>query len=140
MPEKTAEEFTDDGFFRSGDLGKLDDEGYVSIVGRDRDLIISGGYNVYPKEVELCLDQLDGISESAVIGVPDADFGERVTAVVVATPVSGDMDEARIIAALKPLLASYKIPRQVAFVDELPRNAMGKIQKNILRERFLPKT
>ncbi len=140
MPEKTAEEFTDDGFFRSGDLGKLDDEGYVSIVGRDRDLIISGGYNVYPKEVELCLDQLDGISESAVIGVPDADFGERVTAVVVAAPASGDMDEARIIAALKPLIASYKIPKQVAFVDELPRNAMGKIQKNILRERFSPKT
>ena len=139
MPEKTAEEFTDDGFFRSGDLGKLDDEGYVSIVGRDKDLIISGGYNVYPKEVELCLDQLDGVSESAVIGVPDADFGERVIAVVTAAPGPGAMDEARIIAALKPLLASYKIPKQVAFVDELPRNAMGKIQKNILRERFSPK-
>ncbi|GMQ76006.1 MAG: malonyl-CoA synthase [Gammaproteobacteria bacterium] len=136
MPGKTAEEFTGDGFFRSGDLGKLDEEGYVSIVGRDKDLIISGGYNVYPKEVELCLDQLDGVSESAVIGVPDADFGERVAAVVVAAPASGDMGEARIIAALKPLLASYKIPKQVAFVDELPRNAMGKVQKNILRERF----
>jgi malonyl-CoA/methylmalonyl-CoA synthetase len=140
MPEKTAEEFTDDGFFRSGDLGKLDEEGYVSIVGRDKDLIISGGYNVYPKEVELCLDQLDGVSESAVIGVPDADFGERVTAVVVAAPASGDMDEARIIAALKPLLASYKIPKHVAFVDELPRNAMGKVQKNILRKRFSRQT
>jgi malonyl-CoA/methylmalonyl-CoA synthetase len=134
MPEKTAEDFTGDGYFRSGDLGKVDQDGYVSIVGRDKDLIISGGYNVYPKEVELCIDELDGVSESAVIGVPDADFGERVTAVVV--PESEDLSEETIIAALRPLLAAYKLPKQVAFVDELPRNAMGKVQKNTLRERF----
>jgi len=134
MPEKTAEEFTEDGYFRSGDLGTLDEDGYISIVGRDKDLIISGGYNVYPKEVELCIDELDGVAESAVIGVPDADFGERVTAVVVAE--SDDLDEEAVITALRPLLASYKLPKRVAFVDELPRNAMGKVQKNMLRDRF----
>jgi malonyl-CoA/methylmalonyl-CoA synthetase len=134
MPEKTAEEFTDDGYFRSGDLGKLDEDGYVSIVGRDKDLIISGGYNVYPKEVEVCIDELDGVDESAVIGVPDADFGERVTAVVV--PACDGLGEEAIIAALRPLLAAYKIPKQVIFVDALPRNAMGKVQKKILRDRF----
>ncbi len=134
MPEKTAEEFSEDGYFRSGDLGMLDEDGYVSIVGRDKDLIISGGYNVYPKEVELCIDQLDGISESAVIGVPDPDFGERVTAVVVAQ--ASESNEEAIITALRPLLAAYKLPKSVCFVDELPRNAMGKVQKNILRDRF----
>jgi len=137
MPEKTAEEFSEDGYFRSGDLGAMDEDGYVSIVGRDKDLIISGGYNVYPKEVELCIDQLDGVSESAVIGIPDADFGERVIAVVVAD--SDDPDEERIITALRPLLASYKLPKQVSLVDALPRNAMGKVQKNILRDRFTEK-
>lgn len=135
MPEKTSEEFREDGYFRSGDLGMLDENGYVSIVGRDKDLIISGGYNVYPKEVELCIDQLDGVIESAVIGVPDVDFGERVTAVVVSEADSADED--RIIAALRPMLAAYKLPKKVAFVDELPRNAMGKVQKNVLRERFV---
>ncbi|MDX2314457.1 MAG: malonyl-CoA synthase [Gammaproteobacteria bacterium] len=135
MPEKTAEEFSEDGYFRSGDLGELDEDGYVSIVGRDKDLIISGGYNVYPKEVELCIDQLDGVSESAVIGIPDADFGERVIAVVVAD--SNAPDEEEIIAALRPLLASYKLPKQVSLVDALPRNAMGKVQKNILRDLFI---
>ena len=134
MPEKTAEEFTGDGYFRSGDLGTIDEDGYVSIVGRDKDLIISGGYNVYPKEVELCIDGLDGISESAVIGVPDTDFGERVVAVAV--PEGDAPGEEETIAALRPLLAAYKLPKQIAFVDELPRNAMGKVQKNILRERF----
>ncbi len=133
-PDKTAEDFTDDGFFRSGDLGKLDEDGYVSIVGRDKDLIISGGYNVYPKEVELCIDELDGVSESAVIGVPDADFGERVTAVVVAQ--SETLSEEAIISALRPVLAGYKIPKRIFFLEELPRNAMGKVQKNVLRERF----
>jgi len=132
--EKTAREFTDDGYFRSGDLGRLDEDGYISIVGRDKDLIISGGYNVYPKEVELCIDQLEGVRESAVIGVPDADFGERVTAVVV--PEADEPGEDAIITALRPLLAAYKLPKQVTFVDTLPRNAMGKVQKNILRERF----
>jgi malonyl-CoA/methylmalonyl-CoA synthetase len=132
--DKTAEEFTQDGYFRSGDLGTRDEDGYISIVGRDKDLIISGGFNVYPKEVELCIDQLEGVSESAVIGVPDADFGERVTAVVV--PEADEPGEQAIITALRPLLAAYKLPKQVTFVDALPRNAMGKVQKNILRERF----
>ncbi len=131
---KTAEEFTQDGYFRSGDLGTSDEDGYISIVGRNKDLIISGGYNVYPKEVELCIDQLDGVSDSAVIGVPDADFGERVTAVVV--PEADEPGEEAIITALRPLLAAYKLPKQVTFVDALPRNAMGKVQKNVLRERF----
>jgi malonyl-CoA/methylmalonyl-CoA synthetase len=132
--DKAAEEFTRDGYFRSGDLGTFDEDGYISIVGRDKDLIISGGFNVYPKEVELCIDGLDGVSESAVIGVPDADFGERVTAVVV--PEADEPGEEAIITALRPLLAAYKLPKQVTFVDALPRNAMGKVQKNILRERF----
>jgi malonyl-CoA/methylmalonyl-CoA synthetase len=109
----------------------------VSIVGRDKDLIISGGYNVYPKEVELCIDQLDGVIESAVIGVPDTDFGERVTAVVVAQ--SGGPGEEAILTALRPMLAAYKLPKQVTFVDALPRNAMGKVQKNTLRERLAGK-
>ena len=138
MPEKTAEEFSEDGYFRSGDLGELDEDGYVSIVGRDKDLIISGGYNVYPKEVELCIDQLDGVSESAVIGIPDPDFGERVIAVVV-TDTDKPGEEETIITALRPLLAAYKLPKQVALVDTLPRNAMGKVQKNILRDRFTQK-
>jgi malonyl-CoA/methylmalonyl-CoA synthetase len=137
-PDKTAEEFSEDGYFRSGDLGELDEDGYVSIVGRDKDLIISGGYNVYPKEVELCIDQLHGVSESAVIGVADADFGERVVAVVVADS-DAPGDEETIITALRPLLAAYKLPKQITLVDELPRNAMGKVQKNILRERFAQK-
>ena len=137
-PGKTAEEFTQDGYFRSGDLGTQDEDGYISIVGRDKDLIISGGFNVYPKEVEQCIDQLPGVSESAVIGVPDADFGERVTAVVV--PEAGEPGEEAIIKALRPLLAAYKLPKQVTFVDTLPRNAMGKVQKHILRKRFTVKS
>ncbi len=135
-PEKTAEEFTADGFFRSGDLGSLSDDGYVTISGRGKDLIISGGYNVYPKEVELCLDEIEGIAESAVIGVPHADFGEAVTAVVVPAMSAAAPDEAAVIAALKDKLAGYKVPKRVHFVDELPRNAMGKVQKNVLRDRF----
>ena len=133
-PEKTAEEFTADGYFRSGDLGTLDEDGYVSIVGRDKDLIISGGYNVYPKEVEVCIDELEGVTESAVVGVPDADFGERVVAVVVRS--SDDLDEDSIVERLRGSLAGYKLPKQIVFVDELPRNAMGKVQKNVLRDRF----
>lgn len=135
-PEKTAEEFADDGFFKSGDLGSIDEEGYVCISGRDKDLIISGGYNVYPKEVELCIDALDGLAESAVIGVPHEDFGEQVIAVVVPAPGKTAPDEAEIIAALKQRLAGYKVPKRVLQVDALPRNAMGKVQKNVLRERF----
>ena len=135
-PEKTAEEFTDDGYFRSGDLGSLDEDGYVSISGRDKDLIISGGYNVYPKEVEMCIDELDEVAESAVIGLPHADFGEQVTAVVVPKVKGARLDGDRIMDALKSKLAGYKVPKQVFVVDSLPRNAMGKVQKNVLRERF----
>jgi malonyl-CoA/methylmalonyl-CoA synthetase len=135
MPEKTQQEFTEDGWFRTGDIGVFDSDGYLSIVGRAKDLIITGGYNVYPKEIELLLDELPGIAESAVIGVPHPDFGEAVTAVVVARP-NAKIDEARTIVALKSQLAGFKVPKRVHLVDELPRNAMGKVQKNVLRERF----
>ncbi len=135
MPEKTAEEFTADGYFRTGDVGRLDADGYLSIVGRSKDLIISGGYNVYPKEIESVIDDMDGVLESAVIGVPHADFGEAVTAVVV--PRGGAaLAESDIIAALKSKIANFKVPKRVHVVDELPRNTMGKVQKNLLRERF----
>ena len=133
-PEKTAAEFTADGWFRSGDLGRIDDDGYLSIVGRGKDLIISGGFNVYPKEVELCLDKLPGVLESAVIGVPHPDFGEAVTAVIVA---DGEAPaEQAVIAALRSELAAYKVPKRVHVVEELPRNSMGKVQKNVLRDRY----
>jgi len=131
MPEKTAEEFTADGFFKTGDVGRRDADGRVWISGRAKDLIISGGFNVYPKEIELILDEMDGVVESAVIGLPHADFGEAVTAVVI-----GSGDERAIIAALRETLAAFKTPKRVFFVDELPRNAMGKVQKNLLRERY----
>ncbi|WP_374577675.1 AMP-binding protein [Phenylobacterium sp.] len=131
MPEKTAEEFTADGFFKTGDVGRRDADGRVWISGRAKDLIISGGFNVYPKEIELILDEMDGVVESAVIGLPHADFGEAVTAVVI-----GSGDERAIIAALRGTLAAFKTPKRVFFVDELPRNAMGKVQKNLLRERY----
>ena len=133
MPEKTAAEFRADGFFITGDLGKIDDAGYVQIVGRGKDLIISGGFNVYPKEVEEELDALPGVVESAVIGLPHPDLGEGVTAVV-ATGGKGAFDEAAVIAALKDRLARFKQPKRVIFVDDLPRNAMGKVQKALLRE------
>jgi malonyl-CoA/methylmalonyl-CoA synthetase len=131
MPEKTAEEFTADGFFITGDVGRRDRDGRVWISGRAKDLIISGGYNVYPKEVELVLDELPGVAESAVVGVPHPDFGEGVVAVVM-----GQGDEAALIAACRGQLAPYKSPKRVVFVDELPRNAMGKVQKNLLRDRY----
>ena len=135
MPEKTREEFTADGWFRTGDVGKVDSNSYVSIVGRSKDLIISGGYNVYPKEIESYLDELPGVLESAVVGIPDRDFGECVAAVVVARP--GDtIDAAGIVANLKSRIAGFKVPKRVLVVDELPRNQMGKVQKNLLRERF----
>ncbi len=135
MPEKTREEFTDDGYFRTGDMGKRDANGYVSIVGRNKDLIITGGYNVYPKEIESYLDELPGVFESAVIGVPDPDFGEAVTAIVV--PLPGRIVEpAGIIAALKAKIANFKVPKAVHVEAELPRNQMGKVQKNLLRDRF----
>lgn len=147
MPEKTREEFTADGFFKTGDVGRFDDDGYLSIVGRSKDLIISGGYNVYPKEIESMIDELPGVAESAVIGVPHPDFGEAVVAVVVprhGREGNGDnedndkapLDEAGVIATLKGRIANFKVPKRVYFVTELPRNTMGKVQKNLLRERF----
>jgi malonyl-CoA/methylmalonyl-CoA synthetase len=135
MPEKTRDEFTADGYFKTGDVGQWSSDGYLSIVGRAKDLIISGGYNVYPKEIELVLDALPGVVESAVIGVPHADFGEAVTAVVVAQRDAG-LDEASVIAQMKAQIAAYKVPKRVHFVTELPRNAMGKVQKNVLREKY----
>jgi len=132
MPEKTAAEFRPDGFFITGDLGRIDTNGYVQIVGRGKDLIISGGFNVYPKEVESEIDALDGVIESAVIGTPHPDFGEGVTAVVVASDKS--LDEARVLKALDGRLAKFKLPKRVLFADELPRNSMGKVQKNLLRD------
>jgi malonyl-CoA/methylmalonyl-CoA synthetase len=135
MPEKTAQEFRPDGFFITGDLGRIDERGYVHIVGRGKDLVISGGYNVYPKEVETEIDALPGVVESAVIGVPHPDFGEGVTAVVVAHKGS-DIDEATVLSALRPRLAAYKLPKRVLLVADLPRNAMGKVQKNVLRETY----
>jgi malonyl-CoA/methylmalonyl-CoA synthetase len=135
MPEKTAEEFTIDGYFKTGDVGRFDARGYLSIVGRSKDLIISGGYNVYPKEIELVIDEINGVAESAVIGVPNPDFGEAVTAIIVCKPGSNVTEEA-VISTLKTRIASFKVPKRVHLVAELPRNAMGKVQKNLLREQF----
>ena len=139
MPEKTQEEFTADGWFRTGDVGALGGDGipddYLSIVGRSKDLIISGGYNVYPKEVELIIDEAPGVQESAVIGVPHADFGEAVMAVVVPRPgVKPDLPALQ--ANLKASLANFKVPKKIVLVDELPRNTMGKVQKNALRQEY----
>ncbi len=133
LPEKTASEFRPDGFFITGDVGKIDDRGYVHIVGRAKDLIISGGFNVYPKEVETEIDALPGVIESAVIGCPHPDFGEAVTAVVVTENDAG-LSEAAVIAALEGRLAKFKLPKRVLFAPDLPRNTMGKVQKNVLRE------
>jgi malonyl-CoA/methylmalonyl-CoA synthetase len=135
MPEKTAEEFTTDGYFKTGDVGRFDANGYLAIVGRSKDLIISGGYNVYPKEIESFIDEIDGVLESAVIGVPHPDFGEAVIAVVV-RKADAVTDESGVIAFLKSRIANFKIPKRVFFVAELPRNTMGKVQKNLLREQF----
>jgi malonyl-CoA/methylmalonyl-CoA synthetase len=135
MPEKTAAEFRPDGFFITGDLGRIDERGYVHIVGRSKDLIITGGYNVYPIEIEAEIDALPGVVESAVFGVPHADFGEGVTAAVV--PKTGvELVEDVMRKALEQRLAKFKIPKRIVFVGELPRNSMGKVQKNVLRERF----
>ncbi len=134
-PEKTKAEFRPDGFFITGDLGKIDPAGYVHIVGRGKDLIITGGYNVYPKEVETEIDEMPGVIESAVIGVPHPDFGEGVTAVVVCKP-GAEISAKGIAAALEQRLAKFKQPKQVFVVAELPRNTMGKVQKNLLREQY----
>ena len=135
MPEKTREDFTADGFFNTGDKATISADGYVAIVGRAKDLIICGGLNVYPREVEQLLDDLEGVVESAVIGIPHADFGEAVAAVIVAT-ADNALDEQAIIDFCKGEIANFKVPKRVFFVDELPRNAMGKVQKNLLRERY----
>ena len=133
MPEKTAEELRADGWFITGDMGVIDERGYVSIVGRSKDLIISGGYNIYPKEIEGVIDDLPGVLESAVIGSPHPDFGEGVVAVVVADG-SVELTEEGIVGGLKDQLARFKQPKRVFFVDALPRNTMGKVQKNVLRD------
>jgi malonyl-CoA/methylmalonyl-CoA synthetase len=134
MPEKTAEEFTHDLWFKTGDVGKVDEDGVVTLVGRSKDLIISGGYNVYPAEVEGYLNTLPGVAESAVVGVPHPDFGEGVIAVVV--PKDGEaLDPSALIAALKGTIAPFKVPKRVFVEPELPRNQMGKVQKKLLRER-----
>jgi len=131
----TAEEFTADGYFKTGDVGKIDDRGYVAIMGRSKDLIISGGYNVYPAEIEGYINELPGVAESAVIGIPHADFGEVGVAVVIAKP-GALIDPSRILACLKSKLANFKVPKQCFVVDELPRNSMGKVQKNVLRAQY----
>ncbi|THH38100.1 malonyl-CoA synthase [Aliishimia ponticola] len=136
MPEKTAEELREDGFFITGDLGQFDADGYLSIVGRNKDLIISGGYNIYPKEIELLLDAQDGVLESAVIGVPHPDFGEGVVGVLVAAPGRERIDLDAVQASLQGALARYKQPQKLVILPELPRNTMGKVQKKALREQF----
>jgi malonyl-CoA/methylmalonyl-CoA synthetase len=135
MPEKTKAEFRPDGFFITGDLGKIDANGYVHILGRGKDLVISGGFNVYPKEIESEIDAMPGVIESAVIGVPHADFGEGVTAVLVCSK-GADVSEAAVLKALDGRLAKFKMPKRVFVVDELPRNTMGKVQKNVLRDTY----
>lgn len=135
MPEKNKEEFREDGFFITGDMATIDADGYVQIVGRSKDLIISGGYNIYPKELELLLDEQEGVLESAVIGVPHPDFGEGVVGVLV--PKEGcALSEENILASIKDEIARFKQPKRLVILDELPRNTMGKVQKNILREEF----
>ncbi len=135
MPEKTAEEFTADGFFKTGDVGKIDERGYVTIVGRSKDLIISGGYNVYPAEIESTINDMPGVSESAVIGVPHPDFGEVGVAVLILKP-NAPLTPESVIADLKAKLANFKIPKRCYVLPELPRNTMGKVQKNVLREQY----
>lgn len=135
MPEKTAEEFRKDGFFITGDMATMDGDGRISIVGRAKDLVISGGFNVYPKEVENAIDEMDGVKESAVIGVPHPDFGEGVTAVIVKEQTS-DITEEGVIKFLKEKIARFKQPNRIFFLDELPRNTMGKVQKKALRDTY----
>jgi malonyl-CoA/methylmalonyl-CoA synthetase len=142
MPEKTKEEFTPDGYFKTGDMGSVDSDGYVTISGRSKDLVITGGLNVYPKEIEELIDAMPGVVESAVIGLPHPDFGEAVSAVVVRqkNAAGAALTESGIIGAIKDKLANFKVPKWVYLVDELPRNAMGKVQKNILRKNYSPMT
>ena len=136
MPEKTSEEFTHDGYFNTGDKGIKDADGYISIVGRSKDMIITGGLNVYPKEVELVIDEIDGILESAVIGIPNKDFGEAVAALIVYEKNQCTPEVEEILKRLKEKISNFKVPKQIVAIDELPRNTMGKVQKNILRDSF----
>ncbi|HXK55124.1 MAG TPA: AMP-binding protein, partial [Gammaproteobacteria bacterium] len=135
MPDKTASEFRPDGHFITGDIATMAEDGRIAIVGRAKDLIISGGFNIYPKEVELVIDDIEGVKESAVVGVPHPDFGEAVVAAVVATG-GRQLGEADVIALLADRLAKFKQPKRVFFLPELPRNTMGKVQKNQLREMY----
>lgn len=135
MPDKTAEEFTADGYFNTGDIGQWSAAGYLAIVGRSKDLIISGGYNVYPKEIELVIDEIDGVLESAVIGLPHADYGEAVIAIVIPRE-QAMLSATHIIEALKSKMAHFKVPKRIYFQDQLPRNTMGKVQKNLLRDHY----
>jgi len=135
MPEKTKEEFTADAYFKTGDVGKIDERGYIVIVGRSKDLIISGGYNVYPAEIEGYINDMPGVAESALVGVPHPDFGEVGVAVVIAKP-GASLEAGQIVGELKSKLANFKIPKQCFVVGELPRNTMGKVQKNLLREQY----
>ena len=132
-PGAATGDFTEDGYFRTGDLARRDEDGYIVIAGRRKDLIISGGENIYPKEIEQRLESIDGVAEAAVIGAADADLGERVVAVL---ETERPLDEAGVLALLKPQLAGYKLPKQIHFTDALPRNAMGKVRKSALRETF----
>jgi malonyl-CoA/methylmalonyl-CoA synthetase len=136
MPDKTADEFTSDAWFKTGDVGRFDADGYLSIVGRSKDLIITGGYNVYPAEIEALLNELPGVAESAVVGVPHPDFGEAVVAVAVASAGAAAPDPAALLATVKGRIANFKVPKRLFVVDDLPRNAMGKVQKNLLREHY----
>ncbi len=135
MPEKTQEEFTADGWFKTGDVGRIDSQGYVHIVGRSKDLIISGGYNVYPAEIEAAINALPGVAESALVGVPHPDFGEVGVAVVIAKP-GAQVDADGVLLTLKAQMANFKIPKRCFVLPELPRNAMGKVQKNLLRQQY----
>lgn len=135
MPRKTAEDFTADGWFVTGDQGRIDERGYVSIVGRSKDMVITGGLNVYPKEIEIVINGIEGVVESAVFGVPHPDFGEAVVATVVVRPDS-DITSAAIDDVLRPKIAKFKLPKRVQIADQLPRNAMGKVQKNVLRQEW----
>jgi len=135
MPEKTEAEFRSDGYFMTGDLGAIDANGYLHIVGRNKDLIISGGLNIYPKEIESLIDELPGVEECAVVGLPHSDFGEGVTAFIVKKK-GANISEMEIATALDQRLARFKHPKSVIFVDQLPRNTMGKVQKSLMREEF----
>jgi malonyl-CoA/methylmalonyl-CoA synthetase len=135
-PDKTAEDFTADGFFKTGDLAVLEPDGMVNIVGRAKDMMISGGFNVYPKEIEGVIDALPGVAESAVVGMPHPDFGEAGLAVITMTDGAAPLDVAAIRDALKASLANYKVPKMIVVAEALPRNAMGKVQKNLLRSAY----